>query len=226
MMGLNRLSFLCLFLLQAWSVQAAGCSADSLFSKWRKENRRLEMTFNANKSHFFIPFAAYQGFKFGRSQWLSLGPGFRITQILVLAGPTAAELMEDEGKNASVTGIYNIPDPGNLNSLSLFNLAFFAEARLYKKAGIGMNIDVAGLGLDFTQLIKNGNFYVPGKNLLLGPNLDKGYLISDFYIFFPLSKLADLRVGISHINSPYVNSAGKRRVNYSDVPFIGLRFPL
>jgi hypothetical protein len=89
-----------------------------------------------------------------------------------------------------------------------------------------MNIDVAGLGLDFTQLIKNGNFYVPGKNLLLGPNLDKGYLISDFYIFFPLSKLADLRVGISHINSPYVNSAGKRRVNYSDVPFIGLRFPL
>jgi len=223
-MTIGRLLLLCLFFLQA--VSAAGHSADSLFSKWRKENRRFEMTFNVNKSHFFIPFAAYQGFKFGRSQWLSLGPGLRITQILALAGPTDEELQEGNGNAASGTGLSVLPDPGRINSLSLFNLAFFAEARLFKKVSIGMNIDVAGLGLDFTQLIKNGKFFVPGKNLLLGPGLDKGYLISDFYIFFPLSELSELRLGISHINSPYVNNAGKRRVNYSDVPFIGLRFPL
>jgi hypothetical protein len=190
--------------------------------KEKNENWKMDMAFAGWKNGFYIPFSGIYKFHFGKNNWFSMGPGLRLTQVM------AAMPSTKKSENKNDIGPANVVDQEikpEINSLTLFNIMYHADARLYKKAGIGANIDLAGLGFDFINITKGSNKFIPYKNLLLGPYVDRGMLVSDLYVYFPISPLSEMRLGISHYSLEYDDYSGKKTAAYGTLLLLGFRFP-
>ena len=180
------------------------------------------MAFAGSLTGFYIPFSGIYKFYFGKNDWFSMGPGIRLTQVLAA---TPSKKQPESRNMVGPASVIEQDTKPEINSLTLFNIMYHVDARIYKKAGVGFNIDLAGLGLDFINITKGSDRFIPYKNLLLGPYLDRGMLVSDLYVYFPISPLSEMRVGISHFSLEYEDYSGDKTAGYGNLLLIGFRFP-